>query len=76
MDIQNRFITDTCSKCNGTGKVNSQFNDDNCWVCRGTGLVPNDEGVEILDLVARFVKNSYFMQHVKDTKKRKQSEAG
>ena len=65
----NKYIDQKCHVCDGKGKVaHPQFNDDVCWMCKGTGVIPNDEGYEILDLVAKYLKNSFYMNYAKSVK--------
>lgn len=59
----NKFLTEVCDSCNGTGKTNqllpnsnTSTNEIRCIVCKGTGKLPNKDGIDILNLVKAFGK--------------------
>jgi RecJ-like exonuclease len=63
----NKYISEKCHVCDGSGKLSHpKFGDDTCWMCKGTGFIPNEEGYQILDLVTRFMKNSFYMNYKKN----------
>ena len=57
----NKYITDVCHSCDGTRFEKKPFHGVTleCYTCGGTGLVPNDEGLAILELVRLYAKKYY-----------------
>jgi DnaJ-class molecular chaperone len=61
----NKYITMPCKACKGTGEkentTHSPFRGmmQKCYNCNGIGMVPNDNGLHILDLIEKFGNRSH-----------------
>ena len=59
--IMSRFEMN-CPECGGHGYIDSTINSDyneekECPNCQGSGLIPNAEGLEILNFVRRYIND-------------------
>lgn len=59
----NQYLTETCKVCDGIGEADSKLpnsisgtSKSRCTHCKGTGRLPNQDGMDILNLVKVFGK--------------------
>ena len=60
----NKYVTEVCHVCDGTRFEKKPFHGITleCYACNGTGLVPNEEGIAILELVRVYGKRYYTLR--------------